>query len=99
MGESRHREPASRAQAVPIERDTEKYRRLAIAVLEQAWADLYTPAIDGDNVRERAQVWFKSEDSSRPFAFMSLCELLGFNPESVRERVFRAPRLGHGGAR
>jgi hypothetical protein len=82
-------------QPPPSERDAEKYRRLAVAVLEQAWADLHVKAIaiGAAELRERARVWFESADRDAPFAFVALCEFLELDAEAVRERVFWRPRL------
>jgi|SRR5215468_2552565 len=91
---------------------TEPEKRLMVAVLEEAIAlvvnDFGTGGDDRRSAVREAQRWFASDDRSAPFAFMTICDVLGLDAERVRhalagwnrrKRVFRRPRLQAGRGR
>jgi hypothetical protein len=62
--------------------------RLMLAILEDAVA-LYVKSLSSEGIVARreahaARVWLKSRDCSWPFAFESICDLLGFNSSFIR---------------
>jgi hypothetical protein len=65
--------------------------RLAAAVLGQAIADIRWRRIDGrDHIQVNAALrWVRSTDSTWPFSFIRVCELLQLEPAWVRGRVSR----------
>lgn len=91
---------------------SEPERRLMVAVLEEAIA-VVVNAPSGDrndrrSVVREAQRWFASDDSSSPFAFATICDVLGLDVDRVRQalarwprrqRTFRRPRLQAGRGR
>jgi hypothetical protein len=90
---------------------TEPEKRLMIAVLEEAISLVVNGAGSSDErasaVRD-AERWFASDDHRSPFAFASICDILGLDLGRVREivrawqhrrRLFRRPRLQAGRGR
>jgi hypothetical protein len=71
--------------------------RLMGAVLEQAVCDLATYRNATDALQRRlyldAYAWTASGDRSHPFAFLNLCDALGYSPDAVRRRVLGAAPL------
>ena len=43
----------------------------------------------GQRLAQEAEAWFLSEDVHWPFAFVSICEVLGLEPVAVREALLR----------
>lgn len=91
---------------------TEPEKRLMVAVLEEAVAVVVNSAASGDDERRaavrEAQRWFASDDTSGPFAFATICDVLGLDAGRVRQalrnwpqrqRSFRRPRLQAGRGR
>jgi hypothetical protein len=91
---------------------TEPEKRLMVAVLEEAIALVVNDARGGGDGRRTAvrdaQRWFASDDSSTPFAFATICDVLGIDVGRVRQalarwprrqRTFRRPRLQAGRGR
>ena len=91
---------------------SEPERRLMIAVLEEAIsAVLSRAAANGEERRAvalEAERWFASDSRSWPFAFCTVCDILGLDIDSVRQviaswrerqRSFRRPRLQAGRGR
>jgi hypothetical protein len=91
---------------------SEPERRLMVAVLEEAIsAVLSTAGANGDERRAvalEAQRWFSSDSRSWPFAFCTVCDILGLDVDRVRhvittwrerQRSFRRPRLQAGRGR
>jgi len=88
---------------------TEPEKRLMVAVLEEA----ISLVVNGSGVHGRgaavreADRWFSSDDHSGPFAFASICDVLGLDVGRVRaalaiwqhRRQFRRPRLQAGRGR
>jgi hypothetical protein len=90
----------------------EPEKRLMVAVLEEAIALVVNDAQHGDENRRsavrEARRWFASEDHSAPFAFATICDVLGLDSSRVRQAVvawsrrqnaFRRPRLQAGRGR
>lgn len=63
------------------------------AVLEDALLCLQGHFIStghrGRRLAQEAEAWFLSEDVHWPFAFISICEVLGLEPVAVREALLR----------
>lgn len=91
---------------------SEPERRLMAAVLEDAIAALLGGAASASSERRtaarEAERWFASDARLGPFAFATICDVLGLDIDSVRrtlhtwrERrsVFRRPRLQAGRGR
>lgn len=91
---------------------TEPEKRLMIAVLEEAIALVVNDPRDGAEDRQtlvlEAERWFASDDRTAPFAFATICDVLGLDTGRVREaltgwrrrrRLFRRPRLQSGRGR
>ncbi len=91
---------------------TEPEKRLMVAVVEEAIALVVNePRSGGDERRaavREAQRWFASDDRSAPFAFATICDVLGLDTGRVRtalagwqrrQRLFRRPRLQAGRGR
>jgi len=91
---------------------SEPERRLMVAVLEEAIsAVLSGAAANGEERRAaalEAERWFASDSRSWPFAFCTVCDILGLDIDSVRQviaswrerrRSFRRPRLQAGRGR
>jgi hypothetical protein len=84
--------------------DSAAVRRLMAAVLEEAirclcgqtWVecDEYSRSRRGKLARE-ARAWFIEQDTEWLFGFGTICDVLGCNPEALRERVFD---MGRGAA-
>jgi len=71
-------------------------RRLLLAVLEDGIRTLlkYARATHGRafNLRREALTWLSSQDRSDVFAFESICEALGIDPDRLRLRVLAEAR-------
>lgn len=91
---------------------TEPERRLMVAVLEEAISAVLAGANASGEERRSAAVeaerWFASNSRSWPFAFCTLCDVLGLDSDRVRaviatwrerQRGFRRPRLQAGRGR
>jgi hypothetical protein len=91
---------------------TEPERRLMVAVLEEAISAVLSGAnASGEERRAtalEAERWFASNSRSWPFAFCTLCDVLGLDIDRVRDvigvwrdrqRRFRRPRLQAGRGR
>ena len=63
------------------------------AVLEDALAcfqkRFVTEGHGAQRVAREAEAWFLSKDSHWPFAFVSVCAVLGLEPEAIRQRLKR----------
>ena len=63
------------------------------AVLEYAMACFQCQRVtEGRQVHREAQeadAWFWSDDSDRPFAFVTVCSVLGLEPEAIRHQLKR----------
>ncbi len=90
---------------------TEPEKRLMVAVLEEAISVVVNGARSADDrgsaVRD-AERWFASDDHRSPFAFATICDILGLDIGRVRDtvgnwqrrqRMFRRPRLQAGRGR
>ncbi|HSP96965.1 MAG TPA: hypothetical protein VL049_06930 [Candidatus Dormibacteraeota bacterium] len=95
-----------------IDPRTEPERRLMVAVLEEAISAVLSGANAGGEERRAAALeaerWFASNSRSWPFAFCTLCDVLGLDIDRVRDvigvwrqrqRSFRRPRLQAGRGR
>lgn len=91
---------------------SEPEKRLMVAVLEEAIALVVNTPSSARNGRRtvlrEAQRWFASDDRSSPFAFATICDVLGLDAGRVRQalarwprrqRTFRRPRLQAGRGR
>ncbi len=91
---------------------SEPERRLMAAVLEEAIAALLAGATQANSERRaaarEAERWFASDARLGPFAFVTICDVLGLDPDGVRRviaiwrerrRAFRRPRLQAGRGR
>jgi len=91
---------------------SEPTKRLMVAVLEEAIAVVVNRSGRGSDdhravVRE-AERWLGSDDRSAPFAFATICDILGLDASRVRQtvdswrgrqRLFNRPRLQAGRGR
>jgi hypothetical protein len=90
----------------------EPERRLMVAVLEEAISAVLGGARSGTEERRaiahEAERWFASDSRAWPFAFCTLCDVLGLDVGRVRlvlagwrerQRSFRRPRLQAGRGR
>jgi hypothetical protein len=71
---------------------------LAAGVLKQAAQDLRrfhgaTSAIEREIYRDASR-WLMSDDSSWPFSFLNVCQLLNVTPETLREELLGDMSLG-----
>src|SRR6266853_875685 len=71
---------------------------LAVGVLKQAAQDLRrfhgaTGAIERELYLD-AYSWLTSDDSSWPFSFLNVCQLLNLAPESLRQELLTDASLG-----
>jgi len=91
---------------------SEPERRLMVAVLEEAISSVLGGASSANEERRavgrEAERWFASNSRGWPFAFCTLCDVLGLEVDRVREvldgwrdrqRGFRRPRLQAGRGR
>jgi len=91
---------------------TEPTKRLMVAVLEEAISVVVNRSSRGSDdhraVVLEAERWFSSDDRTAPFAFGTICDVLGLDVGSVREtvaawrsrqRLFARPRLQAGRGR
>ena len=95
-----------------VDARSEPERRLMVAVLEEAISAVINGAADTGEERltaaREAERWFASDSRAWPFAFCSLCDVLGLDVDRVRHaittwrdrrRQFRRPRLQAGRGR
>jgi len=73
-------------------------RELASGILKQAGLDLRrfhgaTSAVEREFYLD-AYRWVMSDDSSWPFSFLNVCQVLNLAPETVREQVLGDLSLG-----
>jgi len=73
-------------------------RDLAAGVLKQAKQDLRrfhgaTSAVERELYRD-AHTWLASNDTSWPFSFLNVCQLLNIAPEAVREQLLGDQSVG-----
>lgn len=91
---------------------SEPAKRLMVAVLEEAIAVVVNRSSRGSEdhraVVLEAERWFRSDDRSAPFAFETICDVLGLHADLVRQavaawqgrqRLFARPRLQAGRGR
>ena len=91
---------------------SEPAKRLMVAVLEEAIAVVVNRSGRGSDdhgtVVAEAERWFCSDDRGAPFAFVTICDVLGLDPGRVRQavsawrgrqRLFARPRLQAGRGR
>ncbi len=75
---------------------SEPEKRLMAAVLEEAVATLLNRAGDhsheGSQLMEEARRWFASDERSGPFAFATICDVLGLDENGIRQAL--AAKLG-----
>ena len=71
-----------------------------LAVLQTAVADLLTLGNDGraGDRAQRAELeqWFDSRESLSPFAFLTICDAVGFDSGALRARIRRQVERGVG---
>lgn len=48
----------------------------------------------GRRLAQEAEAWFLSEDVHWPFAFVAICEVLGLEPQAVREALWQSRSSG-----
>lgn len=78
-------------------------RRLVAAILGDALHEiLRTPEIasrqdlrKAEQSRGEARAWMESDDRISPFSFLTVCDVLGLDPDYVRSRVARRLRARH----
>ena len=69
-------------------------KRLQVAVLADAvvsfrrWADVDEPR--GRRLFQEVDAWFASDDADGPFAFVTICYSLGFDPAYIRRGLRRS---------
>jgi hypothetical protein len=67
-------------------------RQLLVAVLQDAVDCFRTHAFASDQRRQRlaleAEEWIARDDPASPFSFVSICDHLGLDPDSVREKLW-----------
>jgi hypothetical protein len=86
----------------PMEAHGEPEKRLMVAVLEDALSLLLNDARCPSKQRRGAVLeasrWLASDERSGPFAFASICDLLGFDVARVRRaiRSLRSARNAYG---
>lgn len=70
---------------------SEPEKRLMAAVLEEAVATLLNRAGDrsheGSLLMEEARRWFASDARSGPFAFATICDVLGLDENGIRQAL------------
>lgn len=95
-----------------IDPRAEPEKRLMVAVLEEAIALVVNDPVGRDEERRtvvrEARRWFASDERGAPFAFATICDILGLDSERVRQALvtwasrrhsFRRPRLQAGRGR
>ena len=98
--------------AALVDPRSEPERRLMVAVLEEAISAMLSGAASANEERRasarEAERWFASDSRGWPFAFCTLCDVLGLEVDRVRQviagwrerrRAFRRPRLQAGRGR
>ena len=69
-------------------------KRLQVAVLADAvvsfrrWADVDEPR--ARRLFAEVEAWFASDDAAGPFAFVTICQSLGFDPAYIRRGLRRS---------
>ncbi len=78
--------------------NVEPSKKLMLAVLQDAVMVLLDPSprrsLPEQRIRTDAERWVASNDSIHPFAFCSICEALGIDPQYLR-RAIRTWRGSH----
>ena len=68
--------------------DVGNYKALALAVLERALIDLQDARKQRDRIEVRKLLaWVNSDTESWVFAFVPLCEWLGFDVETMKRKI------------
>lgn len=63
------------------------------AVLEDALMCFQSQFLTGGgNLPREAEEWFLSQEDRRPFSFVTVCAVLGLEPEAIRQRLKRWSR-------
>lgn len=74
----------------------EAEKRLMIAVLEDALACFQRYFLDhrpkGKDLFREAEAWIFEEDDDWPFSFGTICEMIGVNPDYIRDGLLRWKR-------
>ncbi|HEX9442984.1 MAG TPA: hypothetical protein VGA73_02645, partial [Candidatus Binatia bacterium] len=72
---------------------TEPEKSLMLAVLEDALGSYqkYFTSRGGRGMRlfRETEEWIFREDSNRPFSFSNICEVVGFDPEYIRQGLVK----------
>jgi len=85
--------------------DTRAIKRLMLAVLEDALRRLQNHAVNRDPVDRKAlaeaETWILDRKAQGPFAFETICEVLGIQPDHLRDgiRKWRGQLSNGGGSR
>jgi hypothetical protein len=85
------------------DRETRAVKRLVLAVLSDAvrcflaYADARDPA--GRLRFAEAQAWILDHKAEGPFAFVTICESLGIEPNCMRNGIRQIPSLRAGGSK
>ncbi|HEY1373396.1 MAG TPA: hypothetical protein VGH50_13070 [Candidatus Binatia bacterium] len=73
--------------------ETEPEKRLLLAVLEDALAcyQKHFSSRGGRGMRlfRETEEWIFREDSTRPFSFTNICEVVGFDPQYIRNGLLK----------
>ncbi len=68
-------------------------KRLMLAILEDAIATIGRNAplntVTAKHLVEEVEEWYASDDRTWPFSFVSICDHLGFDPDSLRVGLTR----------
>lgn len=64
---------------------------LAQGILD-AMGKVFCPDQPPREITRMAQQWMRSDDTSWPFSFCSLCDMLGLDPAHLRASVYRRNR-------
>jgi hypothetical protein len=64
-------------------------KRLMAAVLEEAISVLLRPPYSAEAIKaeRETKIWFDSDECINPFSFVTICDVLGLEPDSVREAI------------
>ena len=72
---------------------TEPEKRLLLAVLEDALAayqkHFSSRGGRGMKLFRETEEWIFREDSNRPFSFTNICEVVGFDPQYIRQGLLK----------
>ena len=84
--------PYKRVASLPaVDLDGSGEQLLLLATLQDSLRTLFGTKRSGiSTARQREELhWITSDDRSRPFAFVNVCDALGIDPDRLRERVLR----------